>query len=1429
MKEGVLEMGMFHHYGRNGKRPQRGLRRGLRPGVRFAALFLCLSVLAGFFPAPASAEESRVMLSSLAGFESIILCQSDPEGSRGDPVPNGALIQTGQPLVLHYTYHIEAAQIGGIDPDTEYYLDVSPHLALPNLGEGKPLTIKIDDVDEPFGTLHANGRSAWVTFLGKADGGTVLSELAGDGEGLSGGWFDLTCSRVENVPDSAAQDEKDRNLYAMKFETTPETFLSFGYAENEPVTAKAVIKKDGKYESTDKTITWEIAYTPWQNPDGSEGVAPETPFELRDTIDASLHSYSDQSVRINGVQVPEYSSRDAVSGTPERYVIVSRPEGGGGTTLTFGGTDFSAGTATQGNPAKPLIITYETKVNDELLLPGRAGGAKVQNTVQLFAGPEFESPLDVGGSAAVAVRQPVWLKKEGKTTRHTDGTGSTTHWTVTFYPNGFTFGKDENLTLHDQLPEYSELADPKTVTIKTGEAAEREVSVVPGENRTFTVPGIETDGKAVTIAYDTHIDEKTYEDRKNLGSNAAWFTFAHGGDSRLYETSPATTPVGSGDGSGTPVTDPLVKTGGGYDASARSITWTVKINPHKTYLAGADLTDDLSAVGLPCARGHKSGLELAGGTEDIVVKVDGREPEKPDRDLITLEYDEETRILSVKVGNIGPKAIELAYTTKVCDPCVFANNSREGVKLRNTIAGTMTTGWTASSTNPVSASGEAAVRATVLTKKAAVYDYAAGRMSWEIEVDAAGLPMRNVVLTDDLPAGLTYADGSFSASPESADASASASADGRRLTICLGTVEKITTVAFDTEVNPEAFGFSGDGDVTVSNTVRMNGEADGVVFAEVSHRVEQTFVNHGLVKSGRADRPNEFIQYEVLINPHRLALPASPSLEDTLDRRLQLDRDSLRFYRAEVTETTADQRPDWKKLEDTAQPLKITRFDPESNCFAVQLPIAVNSRDAYVLTYTADIMELQAGSYSNSVRFDGGPVLLGGEKGSAVSVSGGGGGGGGAVAGRRAVISVEKTDGETGGSISGVSFTLYQWDDGQQGLPYAQGTTDGQGKLSFKVKPNAVYKLEETGSAPGYGSEFGWTELPQGARKTDGGLLITAGAAKSEIRLNLTNEAHTTDIVFRLVNKSGIPIAGETVRIFAVDPTEQADPDPVKEAAVSPDGTVKFPGIRRGAKYYIQRPDGGVMRIDVPAQTEKAPTVTVDGSTAILNADYQAIGTMAAEQQWELTVKKAVSGGAPLAGAVIGLYADAACQTLLKTGVSGPDGIVAFSGLVRGQDYWLKEKTAPAGYHLNQTSYRGSETDSTVTIENNPVPTPADPGGSGSSGGSGKPGRPGRPGDSPAPGTPGDSAVPGVPVDSGAPDVPIAPGDPVDPGVPGGTGGSDAAGGAEGRGGGADDAFKAPQTGDHTGLLAAVTALSGLTLAAMTGCRLWGRKKREEE
>ena len=52
-----------------------------------------------------------------------------------------------------------------------------------------------------------------------------------------------------------------------------------------------------------------------------------------------------------------------------------------------------------------------------------------------------------------------------------------------------------------------------------------------------------------------------------------------------------------------------------------------------------------------------------------------------------------------------------------------------------------------------SADSTANVSATVLTKKAPVYDYASGTMKWTVEVDAAGLSMADVVLTDDFGIG----------------------------------------------------------------------------------------------------------------------------------------------------------------------------------------------------------------------------------------------------------------------------------------------------------------------------------------------------------------------------------------------------------------------------------------------------------------------------------------------------------------------------------------------------------------------------------------------------------------------------------------------------------------------------------------------------
>ena len=64
-----------------------------------------------------------------------------------------------------------------------------------------------------------------------------------------------------------------------------------------------------------------------------------------------------------------------------------------------------------------------------------------------------------------------------------------------------------------------------------------------------------------------------------------------------------------------------------------------------------------------------------------------------------------------------------------------------------------------------------------------------------------------------------------------------------------------------------------------------------------------------------------------------------------------------------------DQKPAYKKIGE-GQQLKVAEINPEENSFTAELPISADSRKAYVLTYTADIIKRETDGYGNSVRFD---------------------------------------------------------------------------------------------------------------------------------------------------------------------------------------------------------------------------------------------------------------------------------------------------------------------------------------------------------------------------------------------------------------------------------------------------------------------------
>lgn len=203
-----------------------------------------------------------------------------------------------------------------------------------------------------------------------------------DLEGFDGAFFYLQCGRADEPPEDASPVEGEDNLYVMKLEGKDR--LLFGYAELERSETEAEVEKEGEQDGG--IITWTVSYVPWQNPGEDTELTPDTPFELRDTIDGAMHSYVEGSIEIDGSPVKEYALRDDIPADTDSYAVIEETEKGA--VLSVGGKKLGAGRALSGTPPEPLEITYKTKLRDVYLLPGNAGNSTVANNVELFAGKD---------------------------------------------------------------------------------------------------------------------------------------------------------------------------------------------------------------------------------------------------------------------------------------------------------------------------------------------------------------------------------------------------------------------------------------------------------------------------------------------------------------------------------------------------------------------------------------------------------------------------------------------------------------------------------------------------------------------------------------------------------------------------------------------------------------------------------------------------------------------------------------------------------------------------------------------------------------------------------------------------------------------------------------------------------------------------------
>lgn len=212
-----MKMLMFQRFFNGGNWILRKRKAQRRSGRRLLAFLLCLSLLSGFLPALAKAAENGERLAGIVKFQSITLHYAAENGQpEGAAIQDNILIEKERLLILRYAYEITEEQCSHIKADTPYYLEVSPHLILPDLGsQGSALTMETEDGPRKFGAIFADGSRAWVVFEGQKDGsGTVLSEY---GE-RKDAFFYLNCSRAGAPPKDEVPIDGTTNLYAMKFE-----------------------------------------------------------------------------------------------------------------------------------------------------------------------------------------------------------------------------------------------------------------------------------------------------------------------------------------------------------------------------------------------------------------------------------------------------------------------------------------------------------------------------------------------------------------------------------------------------------------------------------------------------------------------------------------------------------------------------------------------------------------------------------------------------------------------------------------------------------------------------------------------------------------------------------------------------------------------------------------------------------------------------------------------------------------------------------------------------------------------------------------------------------------------------------------------------------------------------------------------------------
>lgn len=1077
--------------------------------------------------------------------------------------------------------------------------------------------------------------------------------------------------------------------------------FTFTQAAHDKSSVSAYLEITSNFDSAklDQTTAVQIPFT-------VGGVTQEIPLRFTPvdpTISKSVASYNDKAgtvdwqvvinekkATLDGYTLTDniLPGQEYVAGTLKINDSASNPlqnvDDANCYSAAAGGDTAKTGTLSYTFPAgsaDTYTLTYQTKLTNQSVTDLLTKAVTVKNQAQLT-----QSGRTTVSSTTVShtFPQAKLISKNG-TPDSTDRTKI--NWVITVNEDGKAL---TNVTVSDDITK-----------ITNGMTWDRNFSVTDGND--LAVPGSEyTDLSAASllklqwsslnatrkIKFSTTITDPNYFNN-NLNQ-----TFTN---TASLDTTIGGTPVTTTGTNGVVIGSEVVSKSGAYDPATQLIKWTVVVNKNKNTIANAKITDVINGDSnskdwqeFVDDTGHP--VQISKGNQSSYTNATkGIDANKE----IAYYYDGATNTFSYYFGSGSINdTYYITFYTKAKNPNVTAVNGTYNINNTATL--------TATGINQ-DGKGTATARSTVISKSGADgtandsnYNHVTRELSWKIVVNKNKMTLPGAVVTDTIPAGQDFVNGSFvvtnnntnspvaDATPQYTQNTPGDEKSGGTLTYTFP--DPITdqyTITYKTKVTDLSV-FQSNGPVKFENHASLHttlGTADQTADAEIN--VNNTVVG----KQGTYNNSTNYIDWNITLNSNALNLTEG-TLTDQLNSVLELDTGSVHLFR----QTLNPNGTLTKGAEITPLDASNISYDRSSNTFTFTLngssnnifAQAENRKIPLLLTFRTYITGYpDGGSVTNTASFSGAgtnETQTGSSTVSSISSSAITSG----ATGTTGSLTVTKVDPKNGNKkLSGASFQLY--DKYGNAVKTSEVTTGTDGTALFDKLRFGDYTLKELTPPVGY--------KPNSQVYS----ITIDGTDNKAATQTIENEQILVPIQVKKTDADGNLLAGAVFTLY--DSNEQA----VKTSpATDADGLTGFTNIPFGT-YTIREttaPNGYLL-------SATGKTVTVDDSTyqvpSALSTDFTD------DKAGTITVTKTdADTGETLAGAVFQLL-DAGKNPVSDPRITNPaaatgaGGVAVFSNLPYGT-YYVKELTAPSHYELGALSQAivlgGSRTEAAVTITN---------------------------------------------------------------------------------------------------------------------------------